>query len=220
MNKETLERYNNFLYHYNQTEDHVKLYKHLLENKDIIDIGSNIGFFSLSICKNINYKSLHLFEPSKVYFEDSKIILQDYNNIYFNNYGLGNMEETKTLYKSPSKNIGWNTFLEKDPNQPKQFTDQMIHEDCHIKILDTYYKDIDNIDFIKIDVEGYEHNVLSGSLQLIQKFKPHLFVEVGWGTNHPYWNECEEVYRKIFEIGYKNINFTNETQDILFEPFT
>jgi len=160
-----------------------------------------------------------LFEPSKVYFEDSKIILKDFSNIHYNNYGLGNIEETKILYKCPDKNIGWNTFLKKDPNQDKNFTDKMIPEKCEIKVLDTYYKDIENIDFIKIDVEGYEHYVLEGSLQLIEKFKPYLFVEIGWGKNHPQWKKCKEVYRKVFEIGYKNINFENKTQDVLFEPF-
>jgi hypothetical protein len=95
----------------------------------------------------------------------------------------------------------------------------MIKEECEIKILDKYYINIDNIDFIKIDVEGYEHKVLNGSLNLINKFKPHLLIEVGWGTNHPYWSECNDIYRKIFEIGYKNIEFTNKTEDILFVPY-
>jgi FkbM family methyltransferase len=219
MNKEILKRCDTFSYHYNETEKHVTMYKELLENKDIIDVGSNIGFFSLAVCNNIKYKSLHLFEPSRVYFEDSKIILKDYNNIYYNNYGLGNIEETNILYKSPDNNIGWNTFLKSDPNQQDNFTDKMIPEECQIKVLDNYYKDIDNIDFIKIDVEGYEHNVLECSLQLIEKFKPYLFVEVGWGKNHPEWKRCKKVYRKIFDIGYKNIKFQNQTQDVLFEPF-
>jgi len=45
MNFDTKERYENFFYHYNETEKIVKKYSNLLENKDIIDIGSNIGFF-------------------------------------------------------------------------------------------------------------------------------------------------------------------------------
>jgi len=154
-----------------------------------------------------------------LYLEDSKQILKEYNNIYYNNFGLSNVEEVRTLYKSPSNNIGWNTFLNKDPYQCDNFIDNMIKEECKLTILDKYYKDINNIDFIKIDVEGYEYLTLNGSINLITKFKPHLLIEVGWGTNHPNWIECYEVYRKIFEIGYKNIKFTNKTEDILFEPY-
>jgi uridine kinase len=84
--------------------------------------------------------------------------------------------------------------------------------------LDDYYKDIKNIDFIKIDVEGYEALVIEGAFELIKKFKPYLYVEVGWGTNHPTWEYNYEIYKKLFEIGYKEVNFENITMDILFEP--
>ena len=214
-----MNKYSCFNFHYKKVENDVIRYKNYLIDKDILDIGSNIGFYSLAICRNLNYKSLHLFEPCKDYFEHSKIMLKDYNNIHYNNFGLGNIEETLTLYKNPGDNIGWNTFLDKDPNQSDNFINKMNKELCNIKILDDYYKDISNIDFIKIDVEGYEHNVINGGLKLISKFKPYLFIEVGWGKKHPCWDKCEESYRKIFEMGYKNIEFTNYTQDILFEPF-
>lgn len=211
-----MDKINRFRYHYSNCENIVKKYIKYLNKSDILDIGSNVGFFSEAIAKNMKYRSIHLFEPSKEYYEYSKILLQKYNNIYFNNYGLSNIDETKILYKSPNKNIGWNTFLEKDPNQKDDFINNMIKEECIVKKLDDY--EINNVDFIKIDVEGFEHKVLEGGMQLISKFKPYLLIEVGWGTNHPNWDECEKQYNKLFEIGYKKINFKNQTEDILFEP--
>lgn len=203
--------------HYSECEGMVKKYNNYIENSDILDIGSNVGFFSEAIVKNTNYKSIHLFEPSKGYYEYSKTLLQNYNNIYFNNYGLSNEDDTKTLYKSPDiNNIGWNTFLEKDPNQTDYFIYYMIPEKCSLKKLDDYQ--IDNVDFIKIDVEGFEHKVLEGGMNFISKHKPYLLIEVGWGTNHPNWDECEKQYNKLFDIGYKKVVFQNYTQDILFEP--
>jgi FkbM family methyltransferase len=58
-----------------------------------------------------------------------------------------------------------------------KFINNMNNEECNIKILDEIYKDINNIDFIKIDVEGYEHYVLSKKFK-INKFKPYLLIEV------------------------------------------
>jgi hypothetical protein len=81
---------NNFRMHYYNCELIVKKYSKYIKNNHILDIGSNVGFFSEAILKNINYKSIHLFEPSKEYFEYSKHLLLKYNNIYFNNYGLRN----------------------------------------------------------------------------------------------------------------------------------
>lgn len=50
---------------------------------------------------------------------------------------------------------------------------------CIIDQIDEYYKDIDidNIDFIKIDVEGYEALVIEGAFELIKKFRPYIYMQ-------------------------------------------
>ena len=200
-------------------EKQILCYKDYLENKDILDIGSNIGLISMAISNNLKYKSIHLFEPNLEYLEYSKKILNTHNNIFFNNVGVGNINEEKILYSNKNENIGWNTFLTKDPLQNDNFINNMDKSLCKIIKLDDYYKNILNIDFIKIDVEGYEAYVIEGAFELIKKFKPYIYIEVGWGTNHPYWNYNLKIYNKLFDIGYKTIEFTNKTEDILFEPF-
>ena len=192
-------------------------YQQYLENSDILDIGSNIGLFSLALCKNVKYKSIHLFEPCNQYLSYSKNLLEKYNNLQFNNVGLSNKSHLMSLYKD-SSNLGWNTFLKIDPNQPPDFYTKKLSEECHLEKLDDYYRDISNIDFIKMDVEGYEGYALEGSLELIQKFKPYILVEVGWGINHPHWKYNESIYNKIFDIGYERVEFSAGTQDILFKP--
>jgi FkbM family methyltransferase len=167
---------------------------------------------------NVAYKSIHLFEPSKEYYEYSVSLLKGKENIYFNNHGLSDTDTMLTLYKSRDNNIGWNTFLTKDPNQHDGFIYSMDTESCRLKRLDDYV--IDNVDFIKIDVEGFEHKVLEGGMNLIAKYKPYILIEVGWGTNHPCWNECEKQYNKLFELGYKRVTFTQNTEDILFVPIS
>ena len=195
-------------------------YKNLLEDKDILDIGSNVGLISLTICENIKYKSLHLFEPHPDYYNYSKNILKDYDNIFFNNVGVSNIQGDEILYANRGENLGWNTFLKKDPLQNDNFINNMDTYTCKIIKLDDYYSNIKNIDFIKIDVEGYEAYVIEGAFELIKKFKPYIYVEVGWGTNHPNWDYNNNIYNKLFDIGYKTVKFTDKTQDILFEPIS
>ena len=214
----TEERIQNFYNCKKKFEDQILKYSKLLENKDILDIGSNIGLITLSICKKLQYNSIHLFEPNINYFNYSKQLLSNNNNIYYNNVGVSNINEEKILYSCKSENIGWNTFLTKDPLQNDNFINNMDQQVCKIIKLDDYYKDINNIDFIKIDVEGYEAYVIEGAFELIKKFKPYIYVEVGWGTNHPYWEYNKNIYNKLFDIGYKSIIFTDKTEDILFEP--
>ena len=206
----------NFRNHYEECENAVRLYSRHIENGHVLDIGSNVGFFSEAILRNLNYKSVHLFEPSKEYLEYSRKSLSRYDNVYFNNYGLSNREETKTLLKCPDSNLGWNTFLVKDPYQPDSFVERMVKEECVLKELDDY--EIEKVDFIKIDVEGFENKVLEGGMKLILRHKPSILIEVGWGTRHPNWSDCEEQYNKLFDAGYKRVAFTEHTEDILFEP--
>ncbi len=53
----------------------------------------------------------------------------------------------------------------------------MIKEECILKKLDDYK--IDNVNFIKIDLEGLEDKVLEGGMNLILKYKPYILIEVG-----------------------------------------
>jgi FkbM family methyltransferase len=210
---------NFFISRYNPLKEQILQFYDYLEDADILDIGSNIGLISLAICKYINYKSIHLFEPNIEYFSYSKYLLEDYKNIHYHNIGLSNCKEERILYSSNDDNIGWNTFLEKDPLQDNNFINNMNRSFCNIAKLDEYYRDIDNIDFIKIDVEGYEALIIEGALELIKKFRPYIYVEVGWGINHPNWSENYKIYKKLFNIGYKEIKFTDKTEDILFIPY-
>lgn len=191
-----------------------------LKNAVIIDVGSNIGIFAKCIAETLPYNHIHLFEPSKEYLEESKKILEKFSNITFNNCGLSDVNNELILYKSKDDNIGWNTLYEKDPLQDKSFLNRMNIESVKVVKLDDYYKDIEKIDFIKIDVEGYERNVLEGSWGLIEKFKPYILVEVAWGINHPDWELNKKTYEKLFSLGYEKIDLDSieNTKDVLFKP--
>lgn len=208
--------------HYSYCLDLVNKNIEYLKDKVIIDIGSNIGLFAKAIAETISYKEIHVFEPAKEYLNESKKILNPYFNITFNNYGLGEEETTLTLYKSTNENIGWNTVYKKDPLQSDNFFDGMNTETIKIVRLDDYYKNINSLDFIKIDVEGYERQVLEGAWNLIEKFKPYILVEIAWGIHHPDWNLNKKIYQKLFALGYEEIDLDliHNTQDILFKPTT
>jgi FkbM family methyltransferase len=204
--------------HYNSCLDLVNKYSHYLKHASIIDIGSNIGLFAKAIASTIEYTHIHLFEPSCEYLNQSKNILNSFKNITYNNIALGDYTQTLSLYKSRNYNIGWNTLYKKDPNQNNNFINEMDSEEVSVVRLDDYYSNINQVDFIKIDVEGYECNVLEGSWDIIKKFNPFLLIEVAWGTNHPDWNSNLKTYEKLFTIGYHRVLFSNNTQDILFIP--
>ena len=63
---------------------------------------------------------------------------------------------------------------------------------------------LSGLDFMKIDVEGFEINVINGGLKTIEKFKPTITLEC-WsnhngGTSLEY---TEELFKPLIEMGYK-----------------
>jgi len=207
----------NFLqHHYYVCLESARQYESLLTDAVILDIGSNIGCFSRAVSDILSYKALHLFEPSKEYSDYSRTLLDGKENTNFYNCALGEQNCFENLYKCTTGNIGWNTILTKDPKQDDGFTNHMAKELINLKTLDSF--NFDQVDFMKIDVEGYERSVLNGGWQTIVRHRPHIMIEVAWGTEHPEWEQNLDTYNQLFDLGYKRVEFANFTQDILFEP--
>lgn len=64
--------------------------------------------------------------------------------------------------------------------------------------------DLESCDLIQLDVEGYEHEVLTGAIKTIEKFKPTISVERGGGLIDflkPYG--YQEVARTFDDVVFK-----------------
>jgi len=70
--------------------------------------------------------------------------------------------------------------------------------------LDTFFKDLVKLDFIKIDVEGGELNVIEGASEIINKLKPKLLFEFGKGSSE-YYNSTPENMFDLLESLNMNI---------------
>lgn len=145
---------------------------HRLFNKGdrfiIFDIGGNIGMYSSIVCNDFPCAEVHVFEPSKKHFQ----VLVDRLNIYtdrchLNNFGLGSVKEIRTLYKD-SEITGSATLIKR-----KLQEDMNIAEEVEIRDLPGYLydKEISDIDFIKIDVEGWEYPIVTTLMPLLEKSK-------------------------------------------------
>ena len=72
---------------------------------------------------------------------------------------------------------------------------------------------IKKVSLIKIDVEGYELNVIRGALNTIRKFKPILFVELNEENLKQYGHSSETLVNLLWELGYRVLD--SKTGDVL-----
>lgn len=70
-----------------------------------------------------------------------------------------------------------------------------------IKTLDSY--DLQDVDIIKIDVEGFEYDVMLGATQTIEKWKPVVQVEMVYGQPHRFGHSVHDILKFFEERGYK-----------------
>ena len=76
--------------------------------------------------------------------------------------------------------------------------------DLHIS-WERYEQDIEKLDYLKIDVEGYEKNVIEGGYETIKRCKPFIVMEVYENMNtfnKLSIDEIKQRYQKIINIGY------------------
>ena len=139
-------------------------YKFFMDIKDNIEVIFDVGCHANS--EFINFSGdVHYFDPNKNFIEELKKIKNLNKNSYFNNFGLGNNHDK--FYYYPKYESFYNRinscFVSDDSNkillEVKKGKDYVI--DNNIK----------NIDFLKIDTEGYEFNVLKGFEDTLENVK-------------------------------------------------
>ncbi|MBS4759485.1 MAG: FkbM family methyltransferase [Clostridium sp.] len=141
-------------------------------NRDIIDAGACIGDSALILSEFTN-KKVYAFEPGEKNFKlmEKTILLNEKENIVPVMYGLGNKEETLYLNQDKiSGNIGGSYLADSNIKEAER---------VNIIPLDKYVRE-NNLDvgLIKIDVEGFEQNVLEGAYETIKNCKPTLLISI------------------------------------------
>ena len=134
----------------------------------VLDIGSNIGNHTLFFAKEKKAKKIICFEPVKDTFRilEKNIELNNLQAIVqAHNVGVGKQKSNANIQYYDKSNIG--------------STQLSLANDGDIPII--AIDDIDfseRITFVKIDVEGFEQNVIEGMISTLKKHHPVLMIEI------------------------------------------
>lgn len=170
----------------------VTFIKHFINpNKNIIDLGANIGTHSI-IYSNYTNGKVYSFEPQKTIFDilNKNIELNNCKNIVSYNVGGSNL----------NKKFYMNACYEVKDNQGAFRIDENLNElngvEINCIIIDEL--NLEDICYIKIDVEGHEYEALLGLKNTILKYHPNLMIEIH--ESCPTKNLTFELLKKL---GYK-----------------
>jgi FkbM family methyltransferase len=173
---------------------------------NIVDIGANVGLYSL-YAKFLPNSQFYSYEPYKFTYDllNDNIELNNITNVQTYNIGLSD-KKGKTILNVCLSHDGLNTM----GANPLRFND-IHHVEVEINTLDNiFYNNNIKVDFIKIDTEGWEYNILKGGEKTIKKYKPIIQLEY----NEINMTQCninaKQLLNYINELGYKQYNLTDE----------
>lgn len=181
----------------------------LKEGAVFVDVGANIGYFSMLAAQQKAGKVLAIEPIPKTY--DMLNMNIEYNMftdvIEPLNIALGSKEHTAKFICS----LG--------PKNHMVYEVEDIHRDLptinvNVTTLDNllkYRKKIGRIDFIKVDIEGAEHSFLLGARKTMEAFKPIIMMEIEEQRLTKYNVTAENVFNFMNDLGYKYLSVAEDS---------
>ena len=161
-----------------QSELRREAYKHVKSWRGCVDAGANVGMWTRYLMQD--FAKIHCFEPNPIFAECWRKNIPSDQNAILHQVGLGDTEHTATF------------------DQPLHQKLQRTPGNIEIKTLDSYQ--LTHIDFIKIDVDGYEDLLVKGAQETIAHNRPVINIEMKRAKRPDVVRVAEKILKKL---GYR-----------------
>lgn len=185
------------------------LLRFLKAGMSFVDIGAHQGLYTLLASRAVGSSGQVLaFEPSPRELRRLRwnLLLNRCRNVRVIPSALGNSEGTAELFVCFGRETGCNSL------RPPAVSEPLRKVRVPITILDRYLEvtGIDEVDFMKIDVEGAELEVLKGASRLLTNSKPFILCELADVRTGPWEYQSVEIYEFLATRGYQWFSITPE----------
>lgn len=161
------------------------LKKYVKPGSTVLDIGANIGFYADILSNLVGAEGMvHCFEPDATNFKYLQKAVGAKKNILLNQKAVGAKTEVLKFYTSPNLNVDHRSY------EPEEY--ESVTEVAAISVDDYLAGHSRKIDVIKIDIQGFEMQALSGMqhclknnehIVLISEFWPYGLRKAGSSIN-------------------------------------
>ena len=155
-----------------------------------IDIGASIGNHTVFLSKVMNGREVHAIEPLKSSFEHlvENVELNGFKNVFCHNFAVGESNGHVSMKNINADQIGMTQVIKGNDVELKRIDD-----------LDFF----DGYDYIKIDVEHYNKEVLTGAAETFKKGKGIISIEAESDEQLIEVDEIMKKFNYIRQLGTK-----------------
>lgn len=147
--------------------------KIVYKNDVCLDVGANFGWYS-SLFYSLGAGEVHAFEPVLPIFEQLREnfeLVDSPANVFLNNFALGDDFKKTELYISEGETYGFASISTHGKTPSQTFRAEIMPLDAYLN-----ERKIEQVDFIKVDIEGAEMMFLKGAGSIFKQKRPPLII--------------------------------------------
>ena len=168
----------------------------LKDGMTMLDIGANIGWFSLQLANRFPNADILSFEPLPTAYEllVRNVLLNKFDNVRTYNSGFMDKAGVIPFYVFSGQGTNASTV---NLMEVEEGTKQI---NCQVYKLDEFIRK--PVDFIKCDVEGAEMSVFKGAEEILRRDKPIIYTEVckDWAEKFDW--DLNDLAKYLHDLGY------------------
>lgn len=182
---------------------------HLNDGDVFIDIGANTALLSKKIYDTTNLNKIYLIEPVPYLVDECKRKFENCENVEIHQLAFSNQNKEEIMYVS-HWNLGYNKIYKEGME---------IHSHNKLNVMCVTFSqwviknNITKIDFIKIDAEGHDIEIIEGMFDWLNsnENKPFILFEGNW-----YFDKEQDLIKKMKSI--YDYEFEVFGRDVLLKP--
>ena len=161
-----------------------------------IDIGANLGYYTRPLSAIVGDEGrVYAVEPVPVIFDVLKRNVAGCNNVTLLNYALGSEERTIEMANDSVAAAGYfgtgRNFV-----SDGELSGEAIKFSAEMRRGSRLFADLERVDFIKCDIEGYERVVIPEMRAIIERHHPTVLIETDGDTR-------QEIIDMFTQMGYR-----------------
>ena len=161
-----------------------------------IDIGANLGYYTRPLSAIVGDEGrVYAVEPVPVIFDVLKRNVAGCNNVTLLNYALGSEERTIEMANDSVAAAGYfgtgRNFV-----SDGELSGEAIKFSAEMRRGSELFADLERVDFIKCDIEGYERVVIPEMRAIIERHHPTVLIETDGDTR-------QEIIEMFEQMGYR-----------------